>query len=366
MLKDKKFLILIGLIIFLPLFTIVLTSIMRGCQNRGSSYNLYEKNMIKAAEKYFKRNHTEPDKEGEFVRVSLDTLVSNNYIKSSSSSLKDSSCTGYVTARLNGSSVEKNKGGFVNYLVNLECQKYKTETLASLLKKDIVTSKSGLYKVGNEYIFKGDEVKNYITFHDKNYRIMGITSDGFVKMIKVDNEPVSKTWDSKYNIEVKQSYGKTIYSDSNILKSLTNDYLYDKKISKEARKHIVATDTCIGKRSINDITISKQIDCQETIPNQFISLIGVSDFALASADPDCNNITTRSCNNYNYLKNIAYETWTTNAVTENSYEVLTLNGGVIMPEIANKYMKYNIIIHIDANEKIQSGIGTEEEPYLIK
>ena len=366
MLKDRKFLILVGLIIFLPLFTVVLTSLLQGCQNRGSNYNVYEKNMIKAAEKYFKNNKMLPDKESEIIRVNLSTLESNGYIKSSKTALKDSSCTGYVTARMNGISLEKNNGGFINYLVNLNCKNYKTETLANSLKEKLTDKKSGLYENGNELIFKGDTVKNYITFYDKTYRIMGLTSDGLVKLIKTEYEPISRMWDNKYNIEIKQPYGKTIYNDSMLLKYLTDDYFNEKKFEKEARMHVVANNTCIGKRSKKDVSINKMLDCQDIVQNQLISVMTVSDYALASKDPDCNSIVSRSCNNYNYLRNVASTTWTTNAITENSYEVFHLAGGVISSQAASKYSYYNIVIYIDGNEKIISGTGTLEDPYIIK
>lgn len=366
MLKDKKFLILIGLIILLPLFTIILTSMLQGCQKNGTTYEMYEKNMINAAKNYFSKNEILPKNEGEVAKVSLSTLVNKKYIKSSSRALKDNSCKGNVTVRLNGSSLEKNEGGFLNYTVYLKCNKYETDTLGSKLKENIVTSKSGLYKSEDGYIFRGDKVNNYINFYNKDYRIMGITSAGLVRLIRAEYEPISRMWDNKYNIEVKQSYGKSIYEDSLILKYLLQDYNNDKRISKLAKEHVVANDTCIGKRSSNDKSISKQTDCNQILKNQFVSLMTVSDYALASTDPDCKKITDRSCNNYNYLKNVSTSTWTSNSVSENTYEVFSLDGGVIMAKNANEYGYYNMIIYIDENEKIVSGKGTYEDPFIIK
>ena len=366
MLKDRKFLILIGLIIFLPLFTIVLTSMLQGCQKKGTTYEAYEKNMLVAAKNYFNKNKILPKNESEIAKVSLTTLIDKRYIKSSNRTLKDSSCKGSVTVRLNGSSLEKNKGGFLNYNVYLKCSKYETNTLGSKLKENIVTSKSGLYESEDGYIFKGDKVNNYINFYNKDYRIMGITSNGLVRLIREEYEPISRMWDNKYNVEVKQSYGKNIYEDSLILKYLMQDYFNEKILSKTAREHVVSNDSCIGKRSLTDTSISKKNDCSQTIKNQFVSLMTVSDYALASTDPDCKKITDRSCNNYNYLKNVTTSTWTSNGVSENTYEIFSLDGGVIMEKSANEYGYYNIIISIDENEKIESGNGTEDDPFIIK
>ena len=46
---DKKFLILAGLIISFPIITIILLSILQGCQNGASSNDNYEKKIIRAA-----------------------------------------------------------------------------------------------------------------------------------------------------------------------------------------------------------------------------------------------------------------------------------------------------------------------------
>ena len=65
-------------------------------------------------------------------------------------------------------------------------------------------------------------------------------------------------------------------------------------------------------------------------------------------------------------KGIASSSWTTNPVSDNTYEVFYNAGGTIVTQNASKYSNYNIIIHIDGNEKISSGKGTKEEPYEIK
>ena len=361
MLNDKKFWVLVALIVILPIFTIILSIVFQSCGNNGSAYDAYEKKMITAAKKYLRVNDISPKAEGEIVKISLNTLVENKYIK-----LSDSTCNGSVSVRKNGSLIEKTNGGFLNYLANLNCKKYNTNTLNRVLKENIVTEGSGLYSVNGEYIYKGNKPKNYITFYDKKYRIMGITEDGLVKLIKIDTEPVARIWDNKYNIDVKQSYGKNIYKDSELLRYLNEDYMNKKKITEDVRMHIVSNDVCIGKRSKNDFSISKAVDCQEILENQVLTVMNVSDYALASLDVDCNSIVSRSCNNYNYLKGFSTFTWTTNPVLENTYEVFFNSGGVISYQNANQYTNYNIVLYIDGDEKVKGGIGTEEDPYIIK
>ena len=363
---DKKVLILAGLIIILPIFTMLLLVFLQSCSNGSNSYENYEKTMIKSAERYLKINKLLPKNESEVSVVKLDTLVAKNYIKSPEKQLKDGSCSGFVKVRKNGIIPDKNNEGFLNYIVNLKCKDYSTESFKKILMDNLVNTGSGLYSVGNEYIFKGDKPKNYFSFFGKEYRIMGIDSKGYIKIVKSEAEPISRSWDNKYNVEAKHTYGKNIYSDSLILQYLLLDYQNPKKINKETKKHIVSNDLCIGKRSSKDYSIDKTIDCSEVIGNQLVSLMNISDYALASTDPDCNTTNSRSCSNYNYLYRIASSTWTPNSNSENSYEVFYLGNGMMYLDSANQYNEYNIIVYIDGDETGITGEGTLDNPYKME
>ena len=360
---DKKFLIIAGCLIFIPIILIIFLAIIQSCSNSKMSYESYESRMIKAAEKYLKNDV--PTDESEYVIIDLETLISNGYIKSYGKALKDT-CTGNVTVRRNGSSIETNNGGFLNYIVNLECENYKTIHLVDKITSDVVDSESGLYLIGDEYVFRGNKVNNRINLFGQSYRIMSIDKDGIVKLIKSEPQNTSRLWDNKFNTEVNSSYGKNIYKDSAILTYLLNDYSNSKIISKKAKEHIVAYDACIGKKSQNDYSISKEKDCQEKSEKQVVSLINISDYAIASTDPECNSTNSRSCRNYNYLSNIATSTWTLNTVSENTYDVFVISDGLQKYQPANLYNEYNLVIYIDGNELYNGGTGTENNPYVIK
>ena len=360
---DKKFLILILCIILLPVVLIIFLALLKGCSNKKMTYDNYEKSMVIAAEKYFEGKL--PTGEGELLTVDLDTLVEEKYIKNYKKVL-GKECIGQVTVRRTGISVESTNGGYVNYIYHLDCGDYSTTHLIDKITSEVVTSDSGLYKVGDKYIFKGNKVKNYIEFFGKNYRIVSIDKDGIMKLVKSETEDVSRVWDNKFNSEANATYGKTIYKDSSMLSYLISDYKNSKKFGKSARKHIVPYTICIGKRSINDNRISSEVDCSEKLENQLLSLLNVSDFAMASTDPDCNSTMSRSCRNYNYLYNVASGTWTLNTVEENTYEVFLLSGGLQIRDKANSYNGYSIVIYVDGNEPYVSGKGTSEDPYIIK
>lgn len=363
---DKKFLIIAGCIILLPIVIIIVLAIIQGCSNSKISHEKYEEKMISAAEKYIKDKDKEPKEEGKVVTVKLSKLIDDEYIKSTEELLDDDSCEGSVTARKNGSTIEENKGGFINYTVNLKCKNYKTNSLNNSLIEDVVTEGSGLYKEGNKYIFKGDEPNNYITFFDTLYRIVSIDENGIVKLVKSDSESIERYWDIKYNVDTESASGKNIYKDSDMIKYLMEIYNDPKKVSKEAKKHIVSKDVCVGSRDINNLSKNDTSECSSLLEDQVISLLNIGDYASASLDSDCLDITSKSCRNYNYMKNLFLDSWTVTAVSNNTYEVYYIYNGVVKYQSASKYSSYNIVIYIDSNEIIESGDGSEKTPYVVK
>ena len=86
---------------------------------------------------------------------------------------------------------------------------------------------------------------------------------------------------------------------------------------------------------------------------------------MASLDADCNSVISKSCNNYNYLYNMASSTWTSSSVSDNTYEAISISAGMEEIQNTNSYNEYNIVIHIDGNMLYQSGNGSLEKPYII-
>lgn len=362
---SKGVLLLLIFVICLPILLLIFLAIIQSCGNR-TSYDKYEKNMQIAASKYLKSKDLLSNISEDGELVTLDILVTNGYIKSPEKVLKDSSCEGFVTARKNENVEQLNLLGDIQYNVFLSCDKYKTNTLISNVMKDLTSSESGLYDDGNNYVYKGDNVNNYVKFYGQLYRIMSADKNGFIKLVKNNSQSFTRAWDNKYNVDTEYSSGKSIYKDSLILKQLLKDYSNNKIISENARKHIVSHDACVGKRDRNDLSISYDLDCSEILTKQPISLINISDFARASLDPDCKSISDRSCRNYNYLINTISSTWTMNSISNNSYEVFYLNSGVSRLVPASEYNLYSYVIYIDGYEIVSSGSGTSESPYVIE
>ena len=126
---NKKFLYIALILILIPILIIIILAIAQGCSNSKTSYEGYEKKMISATKKYLTKEKMLPTNEGETLQVSLTTLISKNYIKSTTK-LLDEECTGTVDVILTGSLVEENEGGMYNYLVDLSCSKYSSTHLS--------------------------------------------------------------------------------------------------------------------------------------------------------------------------------------------------------------------------------------------
>lgn len=358
---DPRFYITCGIIILIPVIILIFLFALRGCNNTKTP-DKYEKLMISAAEKYAK-NHKMFPKEGKQVIIRLEELEKDG-LKSSEKALKDTTCSGSVTITNNSNDLSEED--YYLYTPYLECSNYKTDYLKDHLLEDVTTTKSGLYKVGEEYIYKGDKVNNYLNFFGVEYRIIKIDANNNLKLIKSTNQQVSSSWDGKYNIKTNKYSGINSYADSNILDRLNEDYKKDESLSKNAKNHIIPTDICVGKRSVNNLSKNITNECNEKIENQVITLPSVTDVALASYDENCKNLGDLSCTNYNYFTDFIDYSWTVDTVLEEDSLVYYISSVDADLESANKYKKYNWVIYISGDEVYMEGTGTKDDPYIIK
>ena len=358
---DSKFLITCAVIISLPIIFIIIMMLIRGCSS-AKTYTKYESMMVSRAKTYAK-NHKMLPKNGKSTIIKLDNLIEDG-MKSPDKSLKDSSCSGSVVIKNYSNNITEKK--YYSYIPYLECDDYKTEYIRDYLLKDVVTSNSGLYKIDDEYVFKGNKVNNYVSFYGIIYRIIKIDADNNMKLIKERVQDVSSNWDGKYNIDLKAYEGVNNYRDSVMIDRLVSDYKNDKNFPKDSRGKLVPHSVCIGKRASTDLSIDVTTECDDKIDNQVISLISITDFTHASYDVNCKQLGDLSCTNYNYMADFMDYTWTVDTLSDDSSKVYAI--GSIGPELnsAVKYEKYNLVIYLNSEELYQGGKGTLNDPYIIK
>ena len=350
---DRKYYVMGGSIIGVILVLLLSVLILGSCTKKNS-YSKIEKKLVKAAEKYIE-NGDATVIEGSQLIVSDTQLTDAGYLKSLDK-LKNDNCSASVTIM--------NNSGVYNYIPNLVCTNYTSSTLRQKIIDDNLTNKEdGLYAVNGEYIFKGKEPKNHLRFAGQDWLIIKIDYSGNIKLINSKRAESLAQWDDKFNENTNNSYGENDYETSSIRRMLADRY---KDFSNSVKKHLIPFSACIGARDGLDLTINENIDCAKTVDNEYLSLMNMSDYALASYDKDCTDMLAGSCMNYNYFRNYIEESWTLNVLSDSTFEVILLSGTQLRAVKANESHKYHDVVYISGNELYVEGDGSVDNPYTIK
>lgn len=358
----KKLLIFGGVIIIgVALIAVVLLLF----SNKTYTYDDIEKIMTSAAESYFSDHPKRlPTTETQRVEIDVDTLVASEYMKEMVTYTgEEVSCSGKVTVQTNGD-------GYL-YVPNLDCGKsYVTRSLKEVVTNKVVTEGYGLYEVGDSYVYRGENVNNYLKLDNALWRIVKVTSDGQFMLILDDDMSESVPWDDRYNSQVGYNVGINTFSASRIKDSILENYNTNEEdrtiLSDDDRSKTVSFDLCVGKRSVSDTTKDNSVECSEILENQKVGLLTASDFMMGSIDPNCKTVVDYSCQNYNYLAT-SYKWWLITAVKDNTKEAYGVNSaGVVEVTTTSSYMYPRLVIMLDSNVLFKSGKGAESKPYKIK
>ncbi len=362
----KKKLLMLGAIILVGAVVIgIVLFLVSAFSNKTYSYDQIEKVMTSAAENYFEDHPNRlPQNENQRVEIDVDTLVASEYMKPMTEYTgEELSCTGSVAVQTNGD-------GYL-YIPRLDCgESYITQTLREAITKDVVSEGYGLYEVGDTYVYRGENVNNYLQLDTSLWRIVKVTENDDIMLVLAGDMSESVPWDDRYNTQVGYNTGNNTYSTSRIKDALqelykTNDE-YKTILSDNDRTKLVSFDMCVGKRNTNDTTLDNSVECAEVYEDQKIGLLTAADFMLGSIDPNCKTIVDYSCQNYNYLVT-DYKWWlgtAVNGTTNEAYGVST--SGVAENERTSSYMYPRPVVVLDGNVLLKSGKGTLNKPYKIK
>ena len=369
--KMRKILLLVVLLTVLLIIIIWLLSLTTG---KNRSYKEIESTMKKAAEKYYSNHKSElPTNDKGTSEVSVQKLINGNYMKEISSYKSGSgSCSGKVV-------VENNDDTYL-YIAYLDCgEKYVTTELFREITKaeNIVTEDSGVYYMNDEYVYRGENVNNFVKIDENLWRIVKVDKNNEVVLILDEPYVNVQNWDNRYNTARKMSYGYNDYKKSRLKE--VNDAIYEaskkgdtskyKKplLSKNAIKYISGYDLCYGNRAANDTTNNNSIECYSKIENTKIGALTLSDFINASLDKECTSSVSKSCQNYNYLLNNKKTFWLVTGNPANTYEVYRVSQyGKLESIQASSYSSIRPVIHLNSKTMFSSGSGEEVNPYTIK
>ena len=361
-LKDKIYYVMAATVIIL-----ILLIMLGSCSsNSGTSYSKIEDKMKIAAQKYYSdRKDRLPKEENTSVQVSVGTLIESKLLKEIKDP-KDKSniCEGYVQ-------VKKVDNEYA-YIPFLTCKgNYEPKYLTDVIKNSKLDEYgNGVYEMDGEYVYRGDDVNNYVKFNDQLWRIIKIDKDGDIKLLYYEEKPIIRSyWDNKYNSDIKRSYGLTSdYLRSSIRKRLVSFYdenfISKKNGEKDYKSYIVSKKICVGSMLLTDeYNISKE--CARIKEQEKIGLLVASDYGRASLDTKCTNLNSKECTNLNYLSDSSISTWLLTSVLDNTYEVFYLNNSISIVR-ANYNNNIMPVIFVSGDSMVRNGNGQYNTPYIIK
>lgn len=360
---DKRILKMIIMVVGgFVLFFIIIALISSCNKNKKYTFEELEQKLITLAQNYYERNEASLPDIGKETSLTTGYFISNGYFKDITLTTGET-CTGEII-------VANNNNNYL-YTPKLTCGNKKSVFFADKLIEDnnVVTTGEGLYHIGNEYIYRGEKVKNYISINEKLWRIIKINSDKTIRIIEVERSGSSTTWDNRYNLEKKSNSGINDFITNNINSRIKNKledlYNNENKFGPDIKPYFVPQNLCIGKRSENDTVNDGSIECSQVLENQMFGLIQVNEYFFASLDENCINIASKSCTNYNYLAKLDASTWTITADKDSSYKAYRLDYDISLVN-ASSTGGISIVAHLSKNLLFVSGTGTEEDPYIIK
>ena len=272
-----------------------------------------------------------------------------------------------------------------------ELKKSGTDTLIKLTdNKD----NSGLYTITHEadttlqigtnesvteYRYRGASPKNYVTFNNEVWRILGVfpTDDGTgnienrIKIIK-DQSIGDRSWDTgesnnwarpaTLNTELNTTYLNSLDSTSKSMISNAKFYLGGyggSKIKKDVMNQY--------ERKING---SKYF--YKTNPNSWVGKLGLmyaSDYGYAVSDECTSNLydyNNTTCKTNNWLFKSINEWLLPQYATFSSYALYVYSGGNVYNYVVNRSQNgARPVLYLKSNVKITGGDGTSSNPYIL-
>ena len=327
----------------------------------SDSYETIELRMKKAAISYYSNNkELLPKEDGNEITIDAAQLMTEGYLKSFEkyNKKKGPDCNGQVF-------IVNNHGHYL-YTPNLSCTDYKTTTLSGkiLEQTKVVTEGNGLYQVGDEYVYRGEYVNNYVNFANSVWRILKIDANGFIKLYQEETN-LRTSFDNRYNIKTENSYGINDFEVSRAKEELNILYKDEEFLTDNDREKIASKNLCIGKRKGTEKTNDGSLECKVQTKKKYpLGLIQLNEAINPSIDDNCKTPLSESCRNYNYINDTISNSWTLTAYSGNSFETFS----IFLPSTDASYRSKFIPVALYLSNRLiyTSGTGTAEDPYVIK
>ena len=209
----------------------------------------------------------------------------------------------------------------------------KVEVFSATVRKDnpVVTEGEGLYAQNGDFVFKGEDVNNYVLYAGKTWRIMQVYLNGQVKLVL--DIPLA---------EVSYDNQKTTYE-----KSYIHSYIKDSNNLKLNYDDLEEVDICLDE--LDDIS---KLTCENKMTDK-VSILGLNDYI--------NSLSIETNKSYiNNTKNI----WLYNKNSEGLAWNIA-NGKLSKDELSFEY-SVKPVITLKGTAHCETGKGTENDPYIVK
>jgi hypothetical protein len=357
---NKHLFLYVGIIVVLIVAAIIVLLLLNG--GTKLSYSQVEQRLKDAAVKYYTDNSALlPSTDGAQVSVSAYDLEEGNYISQLQKMVKgEAICSGEVKVTKNGD--------YYLYATHLNCgNDYNSSELHSVVvdEKNVVTTGDGLYLMNNEYVFRGENVNNYVSFANKLWRIVKVDQSNYIKLLSEVDKP-SQAWDNRFNVEHNSNVGINDYKVSRI-----KDYVFEMYNDKEFfsdndRTFIAYKDICVGKRKLDQTKNDNSIECSTILEHQPISLLQVNEYINASIDSSCKKIEDSQCQNYNYLSSYNRLWWSLTADSTTTYKAYKISSGGVSVANTSSMGAVRPAIYLSNAVMFNGGDGTKQNPYVVK
>lgn len=372
---DKKTLIIVGTsLIAVFVILIVVLWLITVFKPRYYNYETVEQKIIDATEKYYKNNpEALPSANGKYS-LQYDALVQAEYIKPLNELLVDGN-------QCNAEIIVIKKDNEYSYVPKLNCgENYESIELYKKIKNDnkVTTTGSGLYydEINNVYYFRGKISNNYVALGttekrkgdvDNLWRIISIESDNTIRMKSELHFEEKTIFDDRFNIIKEKNVG---YNDFKM--SVLKDFLVDleKKddlLTPVQKLKLVSKKVCAGNRALDDKSKDGSSECSIMTDEEMLySTMMPYEYMRASLDENCIDITSGSCENFNFLANETTSSeWSTIGSSEDNYHVYAFNGYAFNPTSAQTIRSIYPTVYVSELSFYKSGSGTKEDPYRL-
>lgn len=231
-------------------------------------------------------------------------------------------------------------GRFVYFYLDSKKTITKEATTFARVLKNQNHDKETLRQINQTYYFYGDVTNNYVRYSNLLWRVVKINRDNTVVLIS-DHVIGTLAYGDK----------NTDYKNSNLIQwlNITSEDISSGKLEKalhEKNNYLVKTSTCAD--NISDL---EKITCEKKENEFYLGLLSLEDYVNTGGSKSfINNERTTYLANKDEENNIWYVNTEGKLDTTDGEEILGIKA----------------VISLSSNLNLESGSGTESDPYLIE